>query len=341
MGTAPHRRIITVFGATGFIGRHVVRRLAKDGWVVRAGCRDPESAHYMRPMGDVGQIVPWAVNISDPDAVATALDGAEAAINLVGILYESGKSTFEAVHHQGAKTVAEAAAAAGITRFVHMSALGADAHSEAEYARTKAAGEAAVLAAVPSASIVRPSVVFGPEDNFFNMFAGMCRLSPFLPVMGAPAIPKVSLGGALGIEVDLYGDGGAKFQPVYVGDVADAMVTCLTDPATDGKTYELAGPDVLSFKDVQKLVLKHTSRKRVLLPIPFWVAEIQGAVFGLLPKPLLTSDQVKLMLTDNVLSGDLPTLADLGIAPTAAEAILPTYLRRFRTPLAQSGMLES
>lgn len=339
MANAPHRRIVTVFGASGFIGRHLVRRLAKDGWVVRAVCRDPEAAHFLRPMGDVGQIVPWAGNVADPATVATALDGAEAAVNLVGILYESGKSTFEAIHHEGAKNVAEAAAAAGIERFVHMSALGADEHADADYARTKAAGEAAVMAAMPTASIVRPSVVFGPEDNFFNMFAGMCRLSPFLPVMGAPAIPKISLGGALGITVDLYGDGGPKFQPVYVTDVADAIATCLTDPATDGKTYELVGPQVLSFKAVMKLVLKHTSRKRALLPIPFWIAEIQGAIFGLLPKPLLTSDQVRLMQTDNIASGSLPTLDDLGITATPAEAILPVYMHRYRTPLAQSGMV--
>ena len=331
-----HRQIVTVFGASGFIGRHLTSRLAKAGWVVRAVCRDPEAANYMRTMGDVGQVIPWGGNIRDPKSVRAALDGASAAVNLVGILYESGAATFDAIHHQGAKTIAETAAALGITNFVQMSALGASATSEADYAVTKAAGEDAVMAAIPTARIIRPSVVFGPEDNFFNQFAGMCRISPFLPVMGAPALPKISLGGDLGLKIDLLGDGGAKFQPVFVGDVVGAIVACLDNDDTAGKVYELVGPTVYSFADLMRLVLSVTERKRILLPIPFWVAEIQAFFMEKLPKPLLTTDQVRLMQTDNVASGDQLGLSDLGIQPTAAESILPTYLHRYRVPRAQA-----
>lgn len=336
MTTSTHRQIVTVFGASGFIGRHLTSRLAKAGWVVRAVCRDPEAANYMRTMGDVGQVIPWGGNIRDPKSVAAALDGASAAVNLVGILYESGTATFDAIHHQGAKTVAEAADAAGITNFVQMSALGASKKSEANYAVTKALGEEAVMASIPTARIVRPSVVFGAEDNFFNQFAGMCRLSPFLPVMGAPALPDISLGGQLGITIDLLGNGGPKFQPVFVGDVVGAIAKCLEDEETASNIYELAGPTVYSFADLMRLVLSVTERKRILLPIPFWVAEVQAFFMEKLPKPLLTTDQVRLMQTDNVLSGNEMDLADLGIEPMAAEAILPTYLHRYRVPRAQA-----
>lgn len=323
MANNTHRRIITVFGASGFIGRHLVRRLAKAGWFVRAVCRDTEKAHYLRTMGDVGQVTPWGGDASDPASVQVALTGADACVNLVGILYESGKATFEKIHTLDAKLIAETAASLGITNFVHMSALGANKNSEALYARSKAAGEVAVLAALPTARIVRPSVVFGPEDNFFNMFAGFCRISPFLPVIGASVYPYL-------------GDGGPKFQPVYVGDVADAIVHCLGDTSTAGKTFELCGPSVYSFADLMRLVLKSSSRKRLLMPVPFWIAEIEAFFLEKLPKPLLTSDQVKLMRTDNVASGNCPGLAELGIAATPCEAILPSYLRRYRTPLAQS-----
>ena len=335
MANTTRRRIITVFGASGFIGRHLVRRLAKAGWVVRAACRDPEGASFLRTMGDVGQVIPWGANVTDPISVHVALNGAEAAVNLVGILYESGNATFQRMHVDAAKLVAEKATELGLKHFVHMSALGADAESDAEYARTKAAGEAAVMAAFPRASIVRPSVVFGPEDNFFNMFAGLCRLSPFLPVMGAPTFPRVRLGGEAGFGVDFLGDGGPKFQPVYVGDVADAIVTCLQGADAAGQVYELAGPRVYTFADIMRLLLATTRRRRLLLPVPFWVAEIQAFFMEKLPKPLLTRDQIRLMQTDNVASGNAKGLADLGIAATPAEAILPTYLNRFRTQTGQ------
>jgi len=335
MANTTRRRIITVFGASGFIGRHLVRRLAKAGWVVRAACRDPEDASFLRTMGDVGQVIPWGANVTDPISVHVALNGAEAAVNLVGILYESGSATFQRMHVDAAKLVAEKATELGLKHLVHMSALGADAESDAEYARTKAAGEAAVMAAFPGASIVRPSVVFGPEDNFFNMFAGLCRLSPFLPVMGAPTFPRVRLGGQAGFSIDFLGDGGPKFQPVYVGDVADAIVACLHSADAAGQVYELAGPRVYSFADIMRLLLSITRRRRLLLPVPFWVAEIQAFFLEKLPKPLLTADQIRLMQTDNIASGNAKGLKDLGITATPAEAVLPTYLNRFRTQTGQ------
>ncbi|MBO6947984.1 MAG: complex I NDUFA9 subunit family protein [Rhodospirillales bacterium] len=336
MAISKQRRIITVFGASGFIGRHLVRRLAKDGWIVRAACRDPEKGHFLRTMGDVGQVIPWGADVRDAKSVRVALEGAEAAVNLVGILYESGSATFKAIHTDAAKLIAETAANVGIKRFVQMSALGADKNAAAEYARTKALGEEAVLAALPSARIVRPSVVFGPEDNFFNTFAGICRISPFLPVFGAPTFPDVNAGGGKAFGINFLGAGGPKFQPVYVGDVADAIVKCLNDDATAGETFELAGPTVYSFADLMRLVLESTSRKRLLVPAPFWLLELKAFFLEKLPKPLLTRDQVKLMQTDNVLCGEKPGLADLGVAQTPAEAVLPSYLRRYRTPLAQA-----
>ncbi len=336
MAIRSQRRIITVFGASGFIGRHLVRRLARDGWAVRAACRDPEKGHFLRTMGDVGQVIPWGADVRDPKSVRIALEGAEAAVNLVGILYESGSATFQAVHADAARLIAETAAELGIRNYVHMSALGADKNAEAAYARTKALGEEGVLNALPTARIVRPSVVFGPEDNFFNTFAGICRISPFLPVFGAPTFPKVTAGGGKAFNIDFLGDGGPKFQPVYVGDVADAIVKCLNDDGTAGKVYELAGPGVYSFADLMRLVLKTTSRKRLLMPVPFWLLAFKAFFLEKLPKPLITTDQVKLMHVDNVLSGTLPGLNELGISATPAEAILPTYLRRYRTPLAQA-----
>lgn len=336
MANSTQRRIITVFGASGFIGRHLVRRLAKDGWTVRAVCRDTEKAHYLRTMGDVGQVTPWGADISDATGVRVALDGAEAAVNLVGILYESGSTTFQKIHTDSAKLIAETAAMLGITRFVHMSALGADNNAEAEYARTKAAGEDAVLAALPQARVVRPSVVFGPEDKFFNTFAGICRISPFLPVFGAPTFPSVSFGAGKPFNINFLGDGGPKFQPVYVGDVADAIITCLANDDAAGKIYELAGPNIYTCAEIMRLVLTSTSRKRMLLPAPLWAAEMKAFFLEKLPKPLLTRDQVKLMRSDNVAGGMLPGLAELRISATPAEAILPTYLRRYRTPLAQT-----
>jgi uncharacterized protein YbjT (DUF2867 family) len=335
-GGIMHRQVITIFGGSGFIGRHLVRRFAKQGAEVRIAVRDIERAQFLKPLGDIGQVVPWQTNVMEPSQVATALAGADVAINLVGILYERGRRTFQALHVDAAAGIARAAADAGVWRLLHMSALGADAQSHSAYGRSKAAGEAAVSAAYPGATIFRPSVVFGPEDNFFNMFAGMMRFLPMLPVMGAPALPTVTLSGS-GKGIDFFGDGGCKFQPVYVGDVAEAMLQVLGKAETAGKIYELGGPKVYSFKQIMELLLRVTERKRLLFPMPLGLAEFEALFLQLLPKPLLTPDQVRMMETDNVVSGKLPGLADLGISANAAEAVLPTYLHRFRTPSRQDA----
>ena len=317
-------RLVTVFGGTGFIGRHLVQRLAARGARVRVAVRHPKDAAPLQPMGDVGQIAAMRASVTHESSVRAAVEGADAVVNLVGILYESGRRTFDALHRQGAENVARAAKEAGVGRMVHMSALGVDLVSHSEYAVSKVAGEAAVRAAFPEAAIVRPSVVFGPEDEFFNLFASIARFSPILPVFGCP---KPSFHGG---RIDFYGDGGIKFQPVYVGDVADAIVKCIEDPACAGKTYELGGPAVYSFKQIMEMICRETGRKRLLVPFPYMVASLQASILQLMPRPLLTTDQVELLKHDNVVSGELPTLADLGIEPTGAEGIIPTYLDRYR-----------
>lgn len=302
-------KVVTVFGGSGFVGRQVVRELARIGCRVRVAVRFPDTASDLKPMGDVGQIVPIACNIRQDSSVARALDGADAVINLVGILYESGTQTFDSVHHQGSARIAKAAKAAGITSFIQMSALGAAPDSPALYARSKAAGEAAVRAEVPEAIVVRPSVIFGPEDSFFNRFASIMRITPLLPLIGG---------------------GEQKFQPVYVGDVADAIVKALTDSGAAGRTYELCGPTVYSFKELMELVMSETGRHVGLVPVPFELARIKAFFLELLPVPPLTRDQVELLRSDNIATGNLPGLKDLGIAPTAAEVILPSYLDIYR-----------
>jgi uncharacterized protein YbjT (DUF2867 family) len=302
-------KVVTVFGGSGFIGRQVVRELARLGCRVRVAVRDPESAMPLKPAGDVGQIVPLATSVQSDAAVRRAVDGVDAVVNLVGILFERGAQTFEAVHVDGARRVAEASKAAGVTRFVQMSALGAKPDSTAKYARTKAGGEAAVRANVPEAVIVRPSIVFGPHDAFFNRFASLMRFAPLLPLIGG---------------------GEQRFQPVFVGDVADAIVKGLTDPALDGRTFELGGPTVYTFRELMELTMEVTGRHTGLVPIPFPLAKVQAFFMELLPVPPLTRDQVELLKTDNVCGGDLPGLSDMGITPTAAEVILPTYLDIYR-----------
>ncbi|MEQ8665004.1 MAG: complex I NDUFA9 subunit family protein [Rhodospirillales bacterium] len=308
------RRIVTVFGGSGFVGRHLVKRLVKRGYTVRVAVRDVESAHYLLPMGDAGQVVPWPCDICAPGDPARALEGAVGAVNLVGILYERGERTFDAVHVGAATRIAEAVAAAGIKRFVHMSALGADAESDSDYARTKGEAETAVLAAMPDAVIVRPSVIFGPEDDFFNKFASIGEISPVLPIIGA-ATPI---------------DDGPRFQPVYVGDVAEAIAVALESPNAAGQTFELGGPYVYCFREIIELIPEITHRKRILMAVPYVLADILAAVLGLLPKPPLTLDQVRLLRRDNVCSGTCPGLAELGIEAQTVEAIVPTYLNRFR-----------
>jgi NADH dehydrogenase len=306
--------LITIYGGSGFIGRHVVRALAKTGARMRIAVRRPELAGFLQPLGGVGQITAVQANVRFPDSLLAPAKGADAVINLVGILAPSGKQTFKAVQDEGARHVAEAARAAGAKAFVHMSAIGADANSPSIYARTKAAGEAAAKEVFPGAVILRPSVVFGPEDEFFNRFAALARLSPALPLIGG---------------------GKTKFQPVFAGDVAKAVMASLTGRAQAGAVYELGGPEILDLKEVMQRVLAYTMRKRMLVPLPFFLAKLQGAMLQLLPNPPLTLDQVRLLERDNVVSEaakrDGRTLEGLGITePVAVEAVVPDYLEQYR-----------
>ena len=327
------RRVFTVFGGSGFLGRHLIQQLAATGAHVRVACRDIEAAQFVKVLGDTGQIVPWPADITKPDQVAAAVDGADVVVNLVGILFEGGGRTFQGIHVDGAGHVATAAKAAGAERLIHVSAIGADGESPALYGRTKAGGETVVLSAFPEATIVRPSVVFGPDDNFFNFFAGLARLTWVLPVFGCPLEPKFKLFPKNGfIHVDLYGDGGTRLQPVFAGDIADAIMKILTQPAAAGVTYELGGPTVYSFKEIMDLLLENTGRKRFLAPVPFGLAKFLAWFLEFWPKPILTCDQVDLLRRDNVVTGDKPGFKELGITPVAAEAVLPTYLHRFRVP---------
>ncbi|MBF0166926.1 MAG: complex I NDUFA9 subunit family protein [Alphaproteobacteria bacterium] len=330
-------RVVTVFGASGFIGRQVVQRLAKAGHVVRAAVRDPIGAAFLKPMGEVGQVVPIKASLQDKASVQRACQGADAVINLVGILFERGASKFEAIHVEGAKRVAEAAKAGGAKSLVHVSALGADADSPSAYARSKAKGEAAVLAAFPQAVIIRPSVVFGPDDDFFNRFAVLARLTGLLPVFVTDGFkPKLSLKD-LKFDFDLFGSGGAAFQPVYVGDLADAILAVLDKPSAQGRTFEIAGPRPMHLKEIMEMVSSAIKRRPLILPLPPFVGKIQAFFLQFLPKPPLTPDQMKLLAKDNLPSGKLPGLADLDIKPTAPEAIVPGYLSRHQPGARRSA----
>jgi uncharacterized protein YbjT (DUF2867 family) len=275
--------------------------------------RQPHLAHEMRLHGDVGQVDVVQANVRNEESVRRALEGASAAINLVGVLYESGRQGFEAVHVEGARTIAAVARDLGVERLVHVSALGADPQSPAEYARTKAAGEAAARAAFPGVTVVRPSIVFGQEDGFFNRFASMAVMAPALPLIGG---------------------GHTRFQPVFVGDVAQALMRILESPASEGQTFELGGPASFTFRELMELMLTEIRRRRLLVPLPFAIADLIGVAGDLLAwaglPPPLTTDQVKLLRADNVVSGTCPGLEALGVAPTTLEAVLPTYLYRYR-----------
>jgi uncharacterized protein YbjT (DUF2867 family) len=301
--------VITIFGGSGFVGRSIVRILAQQGWLIRVAIRRPVEAHELQPLGDVGQITAVAAKVQDEALVQRAVEGSDAVINLAGILFERGSQSFQSVHVEGAQLVAKAAAACGAKALVHFSALGADAGSNSDYARSKAEGEAAVLAAFPQATLLRPSIVFGPEDSFFNRFAALAQISPMLPLIGG---------------------GETKFQPVYVGDVARAAVACLGGTQYQGKTYELGGPGVYSFRDLMDMMLAETRRRCWLVPISFKLADIQARFLELAPAPLLTRDQVKLLKKDNVVAEAALGLGDLGISPTALEVVLPGYLDCFR-----------
>jgi len=304
-------RRVTVFGGSGFIGRHIVKRLANAGCVVRVAVRDPEGAAFLKPMGNVGQVVPVFADLNDERLVAAAVHGSDAVINLVGILYESGRQGFDAIHVEGARRIAAAAKEAGAARLIHMSALGAARDSISHYARSKAAGEEAVRAAYPEATIMRPSVVFGPEDDFFNRFARMAMLSPVLPLIGG---------------------GNTRFQPVYVLDVAEAVARAALDAAQAGKTFELGGPRIYSFRELLTLLLAEIGRRRALISLPFALAGMQGALLQSIPfiRPPLTGDQVRQLKRDNVVSPQALGLKEFGITPTALEPILPTYLDSYR-----------
>ena len=315
-------RIVTVFGGSGFIGRHVVRALARDGWRIRVATRRPDLAFHLQPLGRVGQIHAVQANVRYPASIAAALKGAEAVVNLVSVLNERGRQNFESLNGFGSRAVAKAAADASITNMVHMSAIGADLNSDSTYARTKAEGERSVLMAVPSAIVLRPSVVFGPEDSFFNRFAAIARMSPVLPLIGG---------------------GETKMQPVYVGDVAEAVARALSGYGRAGATYELGGPEVKSFRELMQYVCDVTGRRRFLAPLPNEIANIVAlgteladkVSFGLFPDMMLLSrDQVKLLGRDNVVSADAKaearTLDGLCILPEAMESIVPKYLTRFR-----------
>lgn len=305
-------RLVTVFGGSGFVGRHIVRALAKDGWRVRVAVRRPNAAHFLKPMGRVGQIQLLKCNVADGDEVEAALAGADAAVSLVGTFASWGAQGMKALHVDAAERIARMAKAGNVASHVHFSAAGVSETAPAAYFRTKWEGEQRVRAEFPGATIVRPSLVFGPEDDFFNRFAWLLRMTPaFVPF-------------------PLFGGGVTRFQPVYVGDVASAVAEILDDQELRGRTYELGGPETTTLKDVLELTLKITNRRRVLIPVPFFVARIQGAVLQCLPLRLLTLDQARMLKTDAVPADSALGLRELGIAATAAEAILPSYLWRFR-----------
>ncbi|WP_439154454.1 complex I NDUFA9 subunit family protein [Yoonia sp.] len=317
--------LVTIFGGSGFVGRYIARRMAKEGWRVRVAVRNVNEAMFVRPYGAVGQVEPVFCNIRDDASVAAVTQGADAVINCVGVLDEVGKNTFDAVQAAAPARIARVASEMGVARMVHISAIGADAQSASEYARTKAMGEDGVLEYMPDAVILRPSIIFGPEDQFFNRFAGLSRLGPVLPVVGADT----------------------RFQPVYVDDVAAAAVKGVLGQAQPG-IYELGGPDVHTFRELMQQMLVIVRRRKLIMNIPFWMARIMAGVFGLvrslslgLVKGPVTTDQVRNLVVDNVVADDAQGFAALGISPTAMEAVLPDYLWRFRPSGQYDAIKES
>jgi uncharacterized protein YbjT (DUF2867 family) len=307
-------KLVTIFGGSGFVGRYIARRMAKEGWRVRVAVRRPNEAIFVRPYGAPGQVEPVLCNIRDDASVRAALTGAEAVVNCVGTFDAGGKNSFDAVQARGAGRIAAIAAEMGVARMVHLSSIGADARSASEYSRTKAKGEAAVLAAFPGAMILRPSIVFGTEDGFFNRFAAMSRLGPMLPVVGA----------------------NTRFQPVHVDDVARAAVMGVLGQATG--TYALGGPDVATFRDLMQRMLTVIHRRKLVVNVPFFAASMMGGAFdglqaitgGLFKNGLITRDQVRSLRSDNVVPAGAKGLHDLGIIPASMESVLPEYLWRYR-----------
>jgi uncharacterized protein YbjT (DUF2867 family) len=318
-------KLVTIYGGSGFVGRYIARRMAKAGWRVRVAVRRPNEAMYVKPYGTVGQVEPVLCNIRDDASVAAVMEGADAVVNCVGILARNGKNTFDAVQAEGATRVARLAAAQGIAKMVQISAIGADAYAASEYSQSKAEGEAGVLAHMPNAVILRPSIVFGTEDQFFNRFAGMTRFGPVLPVVGADT----------------------KFQPVHVDDVAQAAELALTSDVTAG-VYELGGPDVATMHELMNMMLDVIRRRRLVLNLPFFAARIMAFFFELGSKltlgiapVMITSDQVKNLRVDNVVSEGAKGFADLGIEPVAMQVVLPEYLWRFRPSGQYDAIKES
>ena len=302
------RRVAAVFGGTGFIGRYVVKRLAQQGYIVRIPTRDPAGALFLKPMGAVGQVVPLYASVTNEATIQRAVEGAAVAINLVGQLTESRAASFQSIHTEGAARIARLSVAAGVGRLIQVSAIGADPDSPSRYAATKGNAEQAVRVAFAGATILRPSLVFGMEDKFFNRFAGIARLAPFMPVIA----------------------GDTKMQPVFVGDVADATMAALASAATQGMTFELGGPRVWTFRELLAFILETTHRHKKLLDIPMGIARLQAAVLQYVPGKPLTPDQLLLLSHDNVVTAGAADLAALGIAPTPVELVVPPFLRRYR-----------
>ena len=303
---------ITVFGGSGFLGRHTVRALARAGYRLRVAVRDPHTANFLRPMGRVGQIDIVHADVTQDEAVRKALEGSDAAVNLVGILYERGRQKFDPIHVEAAERIAQVATAEGLTSLIHISAIGAAPSSQSRYARSKALGETAVRKAFPRAVILRPSIIFGPEDEFFNRFAALARISLALPLIGG---------------------GKTRFQPVFVGDVARAIEKTIVDPSIEPRLFELGGPSVYTFRALMEYILEVVDRRRALIPIPFALARLIALAAGLAPKPLLTVDQVRLLRSDNVvgsLDAETGDFSTLGMDPNALETIVPSYLQRYR-----------
>lgn len=307
-----NRKIATVFGGTGFVGRQIVRELAARGLTVKIATRIPESANFLKPCGDVGQVVPVLCHYGEEESIANIVAGSDYVVNCIGILFEKGKKrTFQKAHVDTPTNIARACANHGVSRFVHISALACD-KGTSRYAASKYEGEKALSAAFPQATILRPSVIFGPDDNFFNMFAELARYVPVLPLIGG---------------------GKTKFQPVYVGDVADAALVALLDPATtfQGKTYQLGGPEIVNFKEIYHKLFSYTKRPRKLIPLPFSIAKIEAFFLSALPTPLLTRDQVESLKTDNITDDGALGFESLGITPTAMDLILPHYLTYYQS----------
>ena len=302
------RSVATVFGGSGFIGRYIVKRLAKRGFIVRVAVRDTERALFLKPMGAVGQVVPLYASLTNQPTVHRAVAGSDLVVNTVGILSERRPGDFQRIHAEGAGMVARLASTTGVARLVHISAIGAGPHAASNYAATKGIGEAMLREGFPGATILRPSLVFGAEDALFNRFAAMARILPIMPV--------------------ICGD--TRFQPVFVGDVADAAMVALTRPDAVGAVYELGGPRVWQFRELIAYILQETGRARRMVDVPLGLARLQARFMELLPGKPLTRDQLLMLQQDNVVGADMPGLTDLGIVPTPVELVVPTYLRRFR-----------